>query len=76
MGEQQKTKIPGLPTHIYCTWENDSSSIFAFSQTECKSKEVTGALMKTSSGDVLSCCLSEPQRHTEGGRKEVICPGL
>lgn len=43
---------------------------------KCKSREITGALVKSSSSDVPSCCLPEPPRNTEGGRKKVICPGL
>lgn len=38
-----------------------------FFQTKCKSRETTGALIKRSSSDVPSCCLSEPHRHREGG---------
>lgn len=45
-------------------------------QTKCKSREITGARMKSSSSDVPSCCFSEPHRNTEGGRKNVICTGL
>lgn len=67
-----KAKIPGPPAHACSTWENHgktSSSFFFcfFFQTKCKSRETTGALIKRSSSDVPSCCLSEPHRHREGG---------
>lgn len=52
--------------------EHIAQVFFIFPQTKCKSKEITGASVKSPSDDVPSYCPSEPHRHTEGGRKKVI----
>jgi hypothetical protein len=68
----EKVKVPGLPAHSCDTWEDDeNTSSYLFSQAKCKSREITGASINSSS-DVPSCCLSKTNRPTEEGRKKVI----
>lgn len=73
-----KAKLPGPQAHLQHGKKGGktSNSSFVPRPSKCKSREITGALVKSSSSDAPSCCLPEPPRNTEGGRKKVICPGL
>lgn len=74
-GRKQKPKIPGLPTCIQHLGNRQLLHL-CFPKQNVNQKEITGALMKLLQAMCFPVCLSEPHRHTGGGRKEVICPGL
>lgn len=70
--DNRKQNFQALCTHTALGKMTETSSSFFvpphLPNTKCKSRE-KGALMTCSSIDVPSCCLSEPYRHTDGGRK-------
>lgn len=77
--DNRKAKIQAcLHTHAVLgkVMKRTAPPSFFFFQKKCKSKEITGALMKSSSGDVPSCCLSEAHRQRRSRKQESDLPWI